>query len=65
MLTGRCMNGAERDHGTRAHAVPIGERKALCGAKPGRRSVGWSSYRESTVTCPRCLKKLAKMEATK
>ena len=31
----------------------------LCGAKPGRRSAGWSSYPGEQVTCPKCLRKLA------
>jgi hypothetical protein len=38
----------------------------MCGARPGRRSVGWS-HRHGTdkpgelkVNCPRCLKKIAK-----
>ena len=38
----------------------------LCGARPGRRSVGWSfSYNgepEPTITCPRCLAKLGCQE---
>lgn len=32
---------------------------ALCGAQPGRRSVGWSDGDEGTVTCPRCAARLA------
>jgi hypothetical protein len=66
-LAGRCRNGAERDHGTRWHAVPIGGYKALCGAEPGRRSVGWSSGRieDQGVTCPRCKKRLSAIEQTK
>lgn len=64
MLAGRCVNGSELGSGTRWHAVPIGEHgmawTALCGAKPGRRSAGWSSWivRGQAVTCPRCSKKL-------
>ena len=61
MLAGRCANGAELDHGTRTHAVMITERFgfAVCGAKPGRRSVGWvSPYKSREITCPRCLKKI-------
>ena len=60
-LAGRCANGAERDHGTRFHAVETTSYKALCGSKPGRRSVGWS--RElGPVSCPRCISKLARAE---
>lgn len=57
-LTGRCANGSELDHGTRYHAVEIASYKAKCGAKPGRRSVGWSREINKAVTCPRCIKKL-------
>ena len=32
----------------------------LCGARPGRRSVGWSPS-EGEVNCPKCLKKLEKL----
>lgn len=65
-LAGRCANGAERDHGRIYHAVKIGEYTAFCGAKPGRRSAGWSSWRPvDVVTCPRCLAKIEKMENIK
>ena len=62
-LAGRCASGAERDHGTRFHALPIeGGRvsgRALCGAAPGRRSAGWSEWGHGeAVTCTRCLEKL-------
>lgn len=31
----------------------------LCGASPGRRSIGWQTVEaEQEVTCPKCLKKL-------
>lgn len=56
-MTGRCANGAQRDAGTLYHAVKLGEWRAICGAKHGRRS-RWSEYHGSEVTCPRCLKKL-------
>ena len=67
-LAGRCHDGAERDHGTRRHALPVrgsywGDDmgRALCGAKPGRRSVGWTDWgAEKAVTCPRCLNVLWK-----
>ena len=36
---------------------------SLCGKRPGRKSVGWStSDKEAPVTCPRCLKKIEKMQ---
>lgn len=57
-MAGRCANGAERDHGTLTHAVVFGSDNALCGAKPGRRSVGWVRPVGTVVTCPRCLKRL-------
>jgi hypothetical protein len=57
-LIGRAANGMQLDSGIRYHAVPFGTRLAKCGAKPGRRSAGWSSYHGDDVTCPRCLKKL-------
>lgn len=57
-LAGRCANGFEMDHGKKNHAVTIGEYKARCGARPGRRSVGWSREVNKTVTCPRCIKKI-------
>ena len=41
---------------------------SLCGKMPGPRSVGWdfenfSAHLGTKVTCPRCLKKIQKMEA--
>jgi hypothetical protein len=58
---GRCANGAELGSGVLWHAIPkSGESwgridKALCGARPGKRTPGWSSYHASTViTCPKC-----------
>lgn len=55
-MAGQCTSGAERDGGKLFHAVA--RNKALCGAKPGRRSVGWSAHLGEKVTCPRCLKKM-------
>lgn len=56
-LLGRLRNGAARDHGILTHAVKNGEWRAVCGAQPGRRSVGWvRSYGDETITCPRCVK---------
>lgn len=60
-LTGRCVNGPERDKGSLVHAVDGGMYgTALCGKRPGARSNGFSSEPEPDVTCPRCLKKLSK-----
>ena len=56
-LAGRCSSGAERDRGKLTHAVPVDERKALCGARPGRQSAGWA-FVEGPVTCKRCLPKV-------
>ena len=68
-MTGRCANGAERDGGALYHAVPIDEfgayhSNAVCGAKPGRHSVGWSSYPGENVTCKRCIRRLANPRST-
>ena len=64
---GRCANGHERGQGVRTHAVPASDElarngyvltPALCGAKPGSRSAGWSHWPGmGAVTCPRCLRK--------
>lgn len=66
-MAGSCRNGAERDHGRLFHARLYTEDegvsyKALCGAKPGKHSVGWSDWHPEgqQVTCPRCLKRLEK-----
>jgi hypothetical protein len=67
-LAGRCTSGEERGAGRLIHAVPAeqGMRlsgyldivgSALCGAKPGRRSVGWSPS-DRSVSCPRCIKRV-------
>ncbi len=56
-LTGRCADGAERDHGSLFHYLEPGQWKALCGAKPGRRSAGWGSEVREFATCPRCIAK--------
>jgi hypothetical protein len=57
---GRCANGAERDQGYVLHAIIDGSWTAACGAQPGHKSAGWSSYPKPAeeVNCPRCLKKL-------
>lgn len=61
-LTGRCANGAERDQGTVTHALPADASelsgRAICGARPGRRSAGWCPRPELAVSCARCLKRL-------
>lgn len=54
-LAGRCSDGSERGKGSRFHAVPTGMYRALCGARPGRHSAGWSWTPGDAVTCPRCL----------
>lgn len=56
-MTGRYLDGAERDHGRIYHAVETGK-GALCGATPGQHWGGWSSHSGVAVDCPRCLKKL-------
>lgn len=65
-LTGRCANGAERDHGILWHARFLDDdgypnRKAVCGQEPGKRSVGWSCHIPAgrQVTCKRCVRRLA------
>lgn len=60
-MTGRCATGAERDGGSRYHAVEAVTNPwapALCGATPGQRGNGWSVYLGDVVTCPRCIKKI-------
>lgn len=62
---GRLANGFEKDHGVVRHA--INKKKyfwgthspALCGTRPGKRSVGFVNDDDITeITCPKCLKKL-------
>ncbi len=70
-LAGRCANGLERGQGTNLHAVPAAQvrrnfgfieatGKALCGAQPGHRSVGWTACESQPVTCPRCQRAIAR-----
>ena len=66
MLAGRCADGMERGHGVRVHGLLNVRRnfftdvygEALCGAKPGRRSAGWTALDGREITCQRCLRKL-------
>ena len=62
-MAGSCRNGDERDKGRKSHAVQRNSARAICGAQPGPHSVGWSSYLDDKVTCPRCATKLAKLTA--
>ena len=65
-LSGRCANGFERGTGALIHAIDYGAVRlddyftgpAVCGAKPGRRSSGWSIRYPGAITCRRCLKRL-------
>ncbi|WP_168356106.1 hypothetical protein [Stenotrophomonas maltophilia] len=72
-LAGRCANGLERGQGTKLHAIPAAQvrqhggfveatGKALCGAQPGRRSVGWTVCEQHLVSCPRCQRVLARVQ---
>jgi hypothetical protein len=47
------------------HIAPRSQPAAMTvrGAKPGKRSNGWSEYHPAAVTCPKCLAKLAKESA--
>lgn len=63
-LTGRCANGGELDGGRLFHAVKEHSYAALCGAKPGRRSVGWSLRAGEAVTCKRCLNRMKRNSIT-
>lgn len=64
-LSGRCANERELGRGVLVHAVDGVLRtdqgslhgRALCGAKPGPRSVGWTTG-FTEVTCPTCLRKM-------
>lgn len=63
VMAGRCANGAESDRGRIWHARALrgdgyGEEAALCGKKPGGKSVGWSLYPGNYPTCPKCLEVL-------
>ena len=74
-LAGRCANGFERDGGRLHHVIPgessrdLHHRRALCGAAPGRRSVGFEpvnmldgSGRPPARVCARCERRRQAME---
>lgn len=61
---GRCANGNEAGQGSKVHALTVtpndnGELwgRAICGTRPGRRSVGWTNAQGAAVTCDRCKSK--------
>lgn len=63
-LTGRNRTATERT-GTLIHAIDDPDyaygpsyAQAICGARPGRRSNGWSDYRSDHATCSKCIKRL-------
>lgn len=63
MMAGGCRTATD-NHGQLVHAVisdddpAEGYVPAMCGATPGRRSNGWSTYKAQEVTCPKCLKRM-------
>ena len=59
-LTGACRSGSDKTS-TLTHAVDAATGDAVCGRTYGRHSAGWSDRLDDAVTCPRCLRKLAKM----
>ncbi len=59
-LAGASRTGIDKA-GTVYHALPVGQHTAVCGKTYGRRSSGWSEYYGTVVTCPACLRKLAKL----
>lgn len=66
-LTGRGRTGSDST-GPLYHAINVrGEGPfptfgaAICGARPGKRSNGWSDYLGDHATCPKCLKKLERL----
>lgn len=65
---GRLTDGFQKDHGVVRHAMMEESycwgthSKALCGSKPGRRSVGFVNDPDITdITCKPCLKKIEKL----
>lgn len=68
-LLGRCANGNEADGGVKYHAKSQSDWSALCGAKPGKRSAGWSDHPDTMkpvafVNCPKCRRKLERAPST-
>ena len=67
--TGHGATLEAKDAGVSLHAVKSVDDKqprdlwkaAICETVPGRRGNGWE-YVEGEVTCPRCLKKLARLK---
>ncbi len=66
-MVGTLRTGNQGDQGRRLHLVSedecgvwSGVGKALCGAKPGPRSIGWGDVRAEPADCPRCVAKLRK-----
>jgi hypothetical protein len=64
-MLGRLTCGAERDKGRRRHIVFSATWKSACGAKPGRRSVGWADHPDNVrpgdqADCPRCKAAMAR-----
>ena len=62
-LAGRARTGSD-SAGSVYHALPLGQYTAVCGKTYGRKSAGWSEYYGTTVTCPKCLRKMAKSITT-
>ena len=68
-LTGMSRTATDKI-GTLYHAVPVENEPeenwdgvsdwatAACGAKPGKRSNGWSAYRHTAPICEKCIKKV-------
>ena len=65
-LSGRARgNGADRDAGHLTHATMSNSYPnydaALCGKKPGPRSMGWQPAEQAPVTCEDCIEALGKI----
>lgn len=65
-LAGRCTSGLEKGQGVVVHALQDPHRNqweiwgaALCKAKPGPRSVGWTELTDHAVTCAKCLRMIS------